>query len=138
MGKVYIAGPMAGIPEKNRASFLFAHDMLRTVHGMPEELIRNPANIPAHDHGELACPGQKVTDFDPHAAACYYRTDLRALLECDYVVFLPGWERSTGCRLEMTVATACGIQVLFMDMKDGEVYNSQGRNYPGLWWEDPQ
>ena len=48
--------------------------------------------------------------------ASYYehmRTDLTALLQSDIVVFLPGWENSRGCLVELQVASACGIRCAF-------------------------
>lgn len=130
-GKFYIAGPMAGYPEKNRASFQFAEDMLEKVYGILTPNIFNPIRIKAHDHGETPCPGRKVSEYDPHSAECYYRTDLFVMLECDHAVFLPGWPASVGARLEMQVASACGLEILFMDTKDGVLLDSMG-----MMWQD--
>jgi len=144
MGKVYIAGPMFGYPDKNKASFQFCQDMLENLHDVPPSLIANPVSIPAYEHGEEACPGgqRKVSEFDEHGAGCYYRTDMFELLQCEHAIFLPGWENSVGSRLEMQVVTACGIQLLFMDMKTGEVYNTLAETLRLDWWrpsdEQPQ
>jgi hypothetical protein len=135
--KIYIAGPMFGYPDKNKASFQFARDMLENLHGLPEASISNPWEIPAYDHGDDPCPNgqRKVSEFDKHGAGCYYRTDLFEMLQCQAVVFLPGWENSVGARLEMQVATACGIKIVFMDMKTGEVYDTQANTLKLDWWE---
>jgi len=136
MTKVYIAGPMYGLVDKNKASFQFAADMLEKLHGLPEASIANAASIPPYDHESDECPmGQrKVTEFDKHSAGCYYRTDLFEMLQCQAAVFLPGWENSVGARLEMQVATACGIKIVFMDMKSGEVYDTQANCLRLDWW----
>lgn len=41
--------------------------------------------------------------------------DLPAVLDSDAVAVLPGWERSTGARLEVHVARVCGIPVVWAD-----------------------
>ena len=40
------------------------------------------------------------------------RTDLLALLSCDVIYLLRGWERSKGAGVELAVAQACGMQVI--------------------------
>lgn len=138
--KVYVAGPMAGHLDKNKASFQFARDMLENLHGLPEASISNPWEVPPYEHESEQCPNgqRKVSEFDKHSAGCYYRTDLFEMLQCQAVVFLPGWENSVGSRLEMQVATACGIVVKFMDMKTGEIYNTLGHTDRLDWWEHLQ
>lgn len=46
-------------------------------------------------------------DISPNADASYSEhmgNDIRALLDCDGVMFLDGWENSKGCRLERAAA----------------------------------
>ena len=43
----------------------------------------------------------------------HMRADIGLLLGCDYIYMLKGWELSKGCKLELDVATSCGIKVLF-------------------------
>lgn len=137
MKKVYIAGPMAGHLDKNKASFQFAQDMLENLHDVPSASIVNPVSIAPYDHEAPECPAgqRKVDEFDKHSAGCYLRTDLFEMLQCQAAVFLPGWENSVGARLEMQVATACGIKILFMDTQTGEVYNTLGHTLKLDWWE---
>lgn len=137
MTKIYIAGPMYGYPDKNKTSFQFARDMLEKLHQVPEASISNPWEIAPYDHEGERCPNgqRKVNEYDQHAAGCYYRTDLFELLQCHAAVFLPGWENSVGARLEMQVATACGIKIVFMDMRSGEVYDTQANCLKLDWWE---
>ena len=42
----------------------------------------------------------------------YMKKDIEALLSCDAIMFLPGWEESEGCRLEKEVAGGCGIPTI--------------------------
>ena len=43
----------------------------------------------------------------------HMRVDIGLLLTCDYIYTLRGWELSKGAKLELDVASSCGIQVLF-------------------------
>lgn len=43
----------------------------------------------------------------------HMRADIGMLLGCDYIYMLKGWELSKGCKLELDVASSCGIKVLF-------------------------
>lgn len=47
--------------------------------------------------------------------ADFMRADLAALLECDAIYMLNGWEWSVGARLEHHVAALCGIQIRYED-----------------------
>lgn len=43
----------------------------------------------------------------------HMRADIRLLLGCDFIYMLQGWELSKGAKLELDVASSCGIKVLF-------------------------
>ena len=43
----------------------------------------------------------------------HMRADIGLLLDCDYIYMLQGWELSKGAKLELDVASSCGIKVLF-------------------------
>ena len=43
----------------------------------------------------------------------HMRADIALLLECDYIYMLDKWELSKGAKLELDVASSCGIEVLF-------------------------
>ena len=43
----------------------------------------------------------------------HWRADIALLLGCDYIYMLQGWELSKGAKLELDVASSCGIKVLF-------------------------
>ena len=45
----------------------------------------------------------------------YMERDLRALLDCDGILFMERWNHSAGCHTEFTVAVACGKQIYFED-----------------------
>lgn len=48
----------------------------------------------------------------------YMKLDLKALLDCDVIMFMYGWNRSAGCHTELTVAVACGLDVMFEGISD--------------------
>lgn len=43
----------------------------------------------------------------------HMRRDIALLLDCDSIYMLRGWELSKGAKLELDVASSCGIKVLF-------------------------
>lgn len=95
--KVYIAGPMTGLPEYNYPAF---HSAAAELRGRGYE-VESPAE---HDHGT-----DMPWDF-------YVRLGLVKLLDCDAVVLLPGWENSRGARLEWYVASR--LQMRCVDWPD--------------------
>ncbi len=46
------------------------------------------------------------------------RVDLVALLTCDVIVLLPGWQQSRGAQLEKTVAEAIGLSVVYYTLTE--------------------
>ena len=82
----YLAGPMTGYPEFNYPAFTAAAENLR-AQGMT---VVSPHEL--HD-GD-------TTQHWTH----YLRRDLHALLDCDALVLLPGWEKSRGATLEAAIA----------------------------------
>lgn len=92
--RVYISGPIAhyNIDERRR---MFAN---------AKRLLRQQGFLPVNpmDNG-LPQPG----DWREHM-----RCDIRNLLRCQFIYFLPDWQYSKGCRLEFDVAMSCGLKVL--------------------------
>lgn len=97
---VYVAGPMTGLPDYNRAAFDAAADLL---HEAGHE-TRNPAGLSR----AVERDGQHI---DEHPRTWYLRHALRLLLDSDGVALLDGWEASAGARLEHAIATELGIPV---------------------------
>ena len=40
------------------------------------------------------------------------RADIKAMLDCDTIALLPGWERSRGAHLELHVAHRVGMRIV--------------------------
>jgi hypothetical protein len=90
MKRVYISGPMTGLPDLNFPVF---HAEARRLRALGYTVI-NPAEL----------------NKTSRRAACM-RQDIRALTEADAIQMLPGWQRSRGAALELSVATELGMQV---------------------------
>ena len=92
MIRIYISGPMTGLPDFNRKAFNTAEDALRMRGYNPLNPARNglPENSTYEEH---------------------MRADLRMLLEADAVAVLPGWEQSKGAQLETRLAAFLGMPI---------------------------
>jgi len=96
MKRVYVSGPMTGMPEHNFPAFHAASAALRDL-GME---VVNPAEINSE-------PGARPWE------QCL-RNDIKQLCDCDAIVLSPGWERSKGAHLELHIAHRVGIEVTYM------------------------
>lgn len=94
MKKIYIAGPMTGLPELNFPAF---HREAVWLRAMGNTVI-NPAEINPD-------PSAKWEDC--------MRADIAQLVTCDAIHLLPGWEKSRGAKLEFHIASQLGIEVRF-------------------------
>lgn len=92
MKKIYIAGPMSGLPELNFPAFHAAAAALREQ-GLT---VINPAEI--------------NPDVGTDWVDCM-RVDIAQLVTCDGIYLLPGWEKSRGAKLEHHIADALGMTV---------------------------
>ena len=91
--KLYIAGPMTGLPEFNYPAFFDAAHRLEAVGVEPI----NPARI----DGREGCSSW----LD------YMRASLRDVAECDGIAVLPGWQDSRGAALEVHIARSLDLPV---------------------------
>lgn len=90
--RVFVMGPMTGLPEYNYPAFHAEAARLRAK-GFH---VENPAENP-----EPPCKSW----------AGYVRMSVRQLMTCDLVSALPGWEKSDGAAVEHFNAQKVGIQV---------------------------
>ena len=89
---IYLAGPMTGLPEFNYPLFISTAQRLRRAGFM----VVNPAE----------------NGLPPSAPwAAHMRRDLHAMLDCQGIAVLPGWQTSKGASLEVQVAQALGMPV---------------------------
>ncbi|MDR6152156.1 hypothetical protein QF021_000245 [Acidovorax delafieldii] len=94
--RVYVAGPMSGMPGHNFPAFNAAADALR-AQGWH---VENPA-----EHGEVA--GATWAD--------YMHCDVAMLASCSAIHLLPGWSKSRGATLEAYIAAALGMQFQYAE-----------------------
>lgn len=93
-GRIYVAGPMSGLPEFNYPAFNAAASRLRSEGYQ----VENPANNPAP-----ACGTWRG----------YMRMALQQMLKCDRIHLLPGWEKSRGAMFEKLTAETLGMTITF-------------------------
>jgi hypothetical protein len=96
----YIAGPMTGYPEFNYPAFEDAAKALRA------------SGIDVISPHELHGSDTPASYTAEQSYAWYLRAALRALLDCDEIVLLPGWANSDGAQLERRIAEALGMHVI--------------------------
>jgi hypothetical protein len=94
--RIYVAGPMTGLPEFNFPAFHAAAAKLRSL-GYE---VENPAENPTPPCGSWLA---------------YMRMAVAQVATCDAVVLLPGWEASKGARVEFHLAEGMGLRVLTLD-----------------------
>lgn len=114
MTKVYIAGPMSGMKDFNFPAFFEAERQL-------EELGYEVIN-PAHNDGATVQEALQSagTPESPNKLWSYYmKRDLPHVMDVDMLCVLPGWQKSKGATLEVTVARALGLPL--MVLKDGKL-----------------
>ena len=92
--RIYIAGPMTGMPEHNFPAFHGAAGRLRQA-GWDAV---NPAE---NFQGRTDLPRET-----------YIRADVSLMMSCDAVAMLPCWEQSRGAKLEYLLAQEMGMEVI--------------------------
>jgi hypothetical protein len=90
--RIYVAGPMTGLPDMNYPAFRHATALLEAAGHQVEDPSTNTNPVPDDYHGWL-------------------RAGLAQLIRCEAVALLPGWEGSGGARLEVNVAATLGLTV---------------------------
>jgi nucleoside 2-deoxyribosyltransferase len=92
--KIYLSGPITGV--ENYMEIFNRHEAALKETG--HEVI-NPAKL-NHDHDK--------------SWTSYMKEDIRALLDCDVIALIPGWEESRGARIECGIAKRLGMDLLFL------------------------
>lgn len=100
MIRIYVAGPMTGLPEFNYPAFRAAAEELRDLGYDVEDPSTNVNPTPGDYHGWL-------------------RAGLAQLIWCNAVALLPGWEASGGARLEVAVGATLGMRVAPLEQWTG-------------------
>lgn len=107
--RVYVAGPMTGMPDYNFPAFNAAASMLRAKGWH----VENPA-----EHGIVA--GATWAD--------YMHYDLARIATCSAIYLLPGWCQSRGAALEVHIASVLGMTFQYAD--GAERYHPPSATHP--------
>jgi hypothetical protein len=91
--KVYISGPITNNPDYKREFAVYEHQI--------KLMGYYPVNPAAHF-------------VEGYTWADYIKRDIKWLLDCDYIVKIPGWDKSKGARLESRIAESVGIKELII------------------------
>ena len=90
MRRIYLAGPMTGLPQLNFPAF---HAEAARLRALGYDVV-NPAELnPNPNTSWQTC----------------MRVDIRELVTCDAVALLPKWHESRGARLEHQIACELGM-----------------------------
>lgn len=100
--RVYIAGPMSGMPGLNFQAFNQLADYIRGL----GYIVINPAEL------SLACGHDTGKPESIADRTRYLLHDLQELAVCDAIVMMPGYATSSGALAEMAFANALGIPVV--------------------------
>ena len=93
--KVYISGAIAHYNiDERKGAFANAEQNLRNMGFSPVNPFKNGLPDEAHWREHM-------------------RADIARLLDCEFIYMLKDWELSKGAKLELDVASSCGIKVLF-------------------------
>ncbi len=90
--RIYLAGPMTGLPELNYPAFHAKAAELRAA----GHHVENPAENPAPPCGSWQG---------------YMRMAIAQLVTCDAIYMLPGWEASKGAQVEYDLGNVLGLQI---------------------------
>jgi Domain of unknown function (DUF4406) len=99
--RIYIAGPIRGIPELNFPEF-YRIEALWHARGWD---VVNPAQMDK-EHGFV--PTKKQLRFEDLSIEQAMQRDLPAVASCDAIALMNGWERSQGANIELKHAIELG------------------------------
>jgi hypothetical protein len=94
--RLYLAGPMTGLPDYNYPAFRKAAAMLRNEGWTVECPIEN-------DDGSQGKPWQ-----------FYLREAIKQVARSEAIALLPGWAKSRGARLELYIALSLGLETYLL------------------------
>lgn len=99
--KLYIAGPMSGLPDFNYPAFFAAEEQLKAAGYEAENPARN----------EL--PAERA---DEPMWRTFMRMSLVQISRVDGLALLPGWGDSKGARLEQEIGLKLGLHVRYLEV----------------------
>lgn len=113
--RIYIAGPMSGIPQFNIPAFDYAAERLRAAGCdavSPAELDDPKTRQAALDSPD----GEIQGTLNGETWGDFLARDVKLVADgIDAVALLPGWEGSRGAQLEVFVARLCKLPIFLFD-----------------------
>ena len=114
--KVYLAGPMRGIPHFNFPTFYRAAKDLRAQ----GHEVFNPAERDEREHGKKVAASRTGDLAEAEARGFCLREALAEDMEwiclhAEAIALLPGRERSKGANAEKATAEALSLQVIYLE-----------------------
>jgi Domain of unknown function (DUF4406) len=115
--KIYLAGPMTGIPYFNFPAFHAAAAHLRSA----GHQVFNPAERDTERHGvdisqdnHVGCPALAETTHGFSLREALADDTAFICKEADAIAMLPGWENSKGARAEHALAFALSHTIIYL------------------------
>lgn len=106
MAKIYVAGKMRGIPFYNFPAFDAKKAELEAL----GHRVISPADLDRAYGFDPYRGDEADANFDMKGTI---RRDIDALLTCDYLVLLEGWESSVGATGEIAIASWVGMPIFY-------------------------
>jgi Domain of unknown function (DUF4406) len=97
MKKLYLSGPMTGIPNKNFPEFIRATKALRKA----GYIVTSPHELETKD---IQCTWENCM-----------RRDIKAEMTCEAIATLKGWKKSKGANVEVYIGEALKYPVHTVD-----------------------
>jgi hypothetical protein len=114
--KVYVSAPMAGMFDLGEKMFNLGKSIVHMYGYSP--VLPPDLEIPDHPPG-IICPTGR-SGAKGHNEPCNLKADLKALLDCDAILLMPGWLQSWGCKLEFNTAAVTGM-ICYLAIGDGPI-----------------
>lgn len=112
--KIYLAGPIRGIPGLNEAAFDYAAEKLRA----DGHEVFNPVEETRKIYGDdiyKKSVDAKTQEPVGVSGRIVFANDTRYIcLHADAVALLPGWEKSSGATAENYIGKALGLTIIIL------------------------
>lgn len=109
--RLYVAGPMGGMPNLNHPMF----DRVTAALREQGHVVLSPAE---KDREWGLDPAKGQNSLDAHKVLAW---DLQAILNSEGICLLPGWRNSEGARLEVIVAVSTGRRLFYWSERGQEM-----------------
>lgn len=114
--KIYLAGPMRGIPQFNFPAFFHAARQLKKQ----GHVVFNPAERDMSQYGEAVCHTatgdvRDVAHLGITARECFAADTAWICEHAEAIALLPRWSQSRGARAEKALAEALDLNVIYLE-----------------------